>query len=180
VCSLAGYNTVNREWPDPPPPPPTAQEAIAAARRLYRKFVGHPWRGEWRATSGNRYTWPRRGVYAVNPDKRESIGGGWQALVHDMSHYINDRVVNRKHNGHGVWHATLEREMIAYVIASGWLDGKLRSKATAKAKPPIQDVRRARVEARIVAWERKQKRAETALRKLYQQRRYYERQAAVR
>lgn len=167
------YNAVNGEWPTPPPPSPTPAEAIAAARRLYRKFVGKPWQGEWRTTSGNRYSWPRRGVYYINPNKPETVGGGWQALVHDLSHYINDRT-RPQHRGHGIWHASLEREMVAYVISSGWLDGKLRSKAkTPSARPSSL----ARIEVRIKNWESKQRRAENALAKLYRQRRYHERKA---
>ena len=169
-----GYVKVNAAWPSPPPPPPTPQEAIAAARRLYRKFRGKPWNGKWVATSGNRYTWPRRGVYKVNPDRQEAIGRGWQAMVHDLSHYLHTRLHPGK-TAHHMTHAWLEREMISHVVTSGWLDGKLRSTAKAKAKPPVQEIRAARIEARIVAWERKQKRAETALGKLYRQRRYYQR-----
>lgn len=43
----------------------------------------------------------------------------------------------------------------------------------AKSKPDIRDVRAARVAARLKAWQTKRKRAETAIRKLRRQARYY-------
>lgn len=47
-----------------------------------------------------------------------------------------------------------------------------------KPKPPIAEVRAARVDAAIKKWEAKRKRAETALRKLRKQERYYVRRSS--
>lgn len=67
--------------------------------------------------------------------------------------------------------------MIRYVVASGWLAGKLKPKA--KPKVELRTKRLASVLRRISSWESKLRRARTALRKLERQRRYYEKKAAA-
>jgi hypothetical protein len=165
------YATVNGAWPDGPLPKLDGPEAVAAAKRLYRFAMKRAWRGKWRITSGRRYTWPRSGVFYVNPYR------GWHSLVHLLSHYCHRRLHPgvKPHDDMGR-HAFLEREMIDYVVKSGWLEGKLKPKA--KPKVPVQEVRYRRIIERIAAWQAKAKRAETALRKLRRQQRYYERKTA--
>lgn len=171
------YEHVNAAWPagtnDGRDLKPTPQEAVSAAKRLYRFAMKRPFKGKVKLTSGNRYTWIRSGVLSVNPDWRN---GGWHELVHLMSHYCASRLYpNAK--GHGTQHHFLEKEMIEYVVKSGWLDGKLKRETKAKEKPDPVALRAERVLKRIEAWERKRRRAETALRKLKRQQRYYEARA---
>jgi hypothetical protein len=169
------YHHVNSLWPDTVPEL-DGQEAIAAAKRLYRLGIGHAYKGKWKLTSGQRYTWQRSHVFYVNP-KYTGRGAvnGWHDLVHFMSHYCHWKL----HPGwkpHGPEHHAIERRMVEYVIANGWLDGKLKSKAKT-ATADVKAVRHARVLARIKTWQAKRKRADTALKKLERQRRYYERRA---
>lgn len=167
------YETVNASWPagthDGCDLKPTPQEAMAAARRLWRFAMKRPWRGPVRLTSGKRYTRIRRGVLYVNPDH---CGMGWHQLVHSMSHRCAFRLYPGK-KPHSPQHAFLEKEMIQHVITSGWLEGKLRRPEKVKPAVDLQEVRHQRVLARVKAWEAKRKRAETALRKLRRQVRYY-------
>jgi hypothetical protein len=170
------YSSVNDTWPAELPKP-TPQEAMTGAKRLFRKFMGRAWRGKWKFTSGRRQTRNIGATFYVNPDEVRDHGGGWPAIVHSMSHHVHGRKypTDRPHNHN---HAFIEREMIRYVLASGWLDGKLRRPD--KPKPAAVDraaVRYARVLARITAWEGKRKRAENALKKLRRQRAYYEKRA---
>lgn len=161
------YQTVNAQWPDKLPPL-TAQEAVAAVKRLWRFAMKRPLpTRRWRFTSGNRYNNLYRGI--INPER------GWHDLVHHVSHRCHARLYpgEKAHDEFGR-HAFLEKQMIQHVIASGWLDGKLRRDRPAKPKPDVRAIRHQRVVARIEAWESKRKRAETALRKLRRQRRYYE------
>jgi hypothetical protein len=167
----APYHSVNGQWPAPASQLPklTGPEALAAAKRLYRIGMGRAFTGKWKLTSGNRYTWPRRGVFYVNAE------AGWWRLVHDLSHHIH----HRKHPGkkpHDFRHAFVERELIKEVVSRGWLDGKLRRPE--RPEPDVTAIRHQRVLEAIARWERKAKRAETALRKLRRQRAYYERKAA--
>lgn len=167
------YQYVNVTWPAQVPTL-TGEEAVRAAKRLYRHIMARPWPGEVRLTSGNRYTYPRRGVLYVNPEGHHF--GGWRDLVHDLSHHC----FRRRHpdrRPHHWTHANLERRMIQYVLEQGWLDGALKPKA--KAAVDARQRRYQRVLARIKAWETKRKRAENALKKLRQQRRYYERVLAA-
>lgn len=155
------YERVNAAWPAQMPEL-TAEEAIRAGRKLYRFALKRTFKGPVRVTSGNRYTWVRRGQMIVNPDQ------GWKGLVHLLSHYCE--------NGpHGGAHARMELRMIREVLRRGWLNGALKR----PNKPPIvRDLRverYARVLNRITTWEGKRLRAERALKRLVQQRRYYER-----
>lgn len=170
------YAAVNGQWPDVIPDL-EPEEAISAAKRLYRFAMKKPWKGKWKATSGRRYTWPRGSTFYVNP-KREAWGdatAGWRDLVHMLSHYAH-RQLHPRAKPHAGSHHFLEKEMVEYVIKSGWLDGRLRKKST--PKPDHRDVRRERTAASIKRWETKMKRAETALRKLKKRAAYYERLAA--
>lgn len=67
-------------WPDGPLPKMTGEEAVRAAKRLWRKAVGLPWPGTWKAGRGNHRTYPRGTTFLVNP------GQGWDGMVHDLSH----------------------------------------------------------------------------------------------
>jgi hypothetical protein len=172
----AKYAHVNDQWPDTIPSL-DPQEALAAAKRLYRVATGRAFQGKWALTSGRRYTWPRRGVYYVNPGGHHF--GGWRDLVHDISHRAH-WVLHRHakdYKPHDHRHHFLERELVAHVLKAGWLDGRL--KRPAKTKPDAKRLRAARIAARLKAWEAKRKRAETALRKLRRQAAYYERQLAA-
>lgn len=59
---------------------------------------------------------------------------GWYSLVHHVSHYAHLRLAyieglsGRQRKPHSGSHARLETEMIRYVVAQGWLDGKLKPK----------------------------------------------------
>jgi hypothetical protein len=166
------YHHVNSQWPEIIPDL-TGDEAIAAAKRLYRFTMKKPFPGKWQIASGNRFTWVRRGVFYVNPNRTGALRPGWHDLVHMLSHLCHRKQFpNAK--PHAANHHFIEREMVAYVIAQGWLDGRLRKPA--KAKPDIKAVRAERVAAGIQRWQAKLRRAENALRKLKRQKAHYERQ----
>jgi len=169
------YHSVNGVWPDDLPPI-SDEEAIRLVKRLYRFAMKRPLRMSLKITSGNRNTWPRGGVFYVNPKCTGWTGGpdpGWQDIVHHVSHYCHHRLFpgHKPHDGRGT-HAFLERSMIDYVVKSGFLDGKLKSKP--KAPKVVKDpavLKAERRAAAIVRWERKLKRAQNALRKLRTQQR---------
>ena len=171
------YERVNAAWPTDVPAL-TAEEAVKAAPRLYLAGMGTRWNGEVKVTSGNRYSWIRRGVMSVNPDRRERIGGGWAALVHDLSHYMHRRV-NRGIKPHSKEHARLELKLIKKVVADGWLDGSLKPKTKEAPEAPSKDDERRKKYERVLAsikrWETKAKRADTYLKKLNRSKRALER-----
>jgi|SRR5262245_49739930 len=173
------YRRVNASWPEHVPPL-TAEEAERAAKRLYRFVTKSTYTGKVVVTSGRRYSgqrwvrttnslvWERRIV--VNPER------GWRDLVHELSHAWEAHAGT---HGHNATHARLEMRMIKEVVRRGWLEGKLKD--TPKPAPAPVDVRAvkmARTAAAIERWEKKLRRAETALKKLRRRQRAYERRAA--
>jgi hypothetical protein len=74
---------------------------------------------------------PRRCWIALTPPF-DGLGRGWRRLVHNVSHMTYRRTHPRT-KPHGGGHATLEAQMVAYIIARGWLTGTLKPKAKAPA-----------------------------------------------
>jgi hypothetical protein len=135
----------------------TREEAERAEKRLYRKFGR---RDNGRHLLGCRY--PTGGWTCVTgePDGRSR---GWRALAHDISHDLHRWLYPNK-TPHGSFHSIIEREVIAYIVGSGWLDGKLKSKE--RAKPTVADRRQQRLantRAKVAQWKRKLKLAQTKL-----------------
>jgi hypothetical protein len=166
------YHAVNGQWPAEMPEL-TGPEAVAAAKRLYRFTMKKPWRGKWKIVSGNRYTWTHQGVFCVNPNYTgRGAVNGWHDLVHFMSHYCHSRLWP-KHKPHGPNHHHIEKEMVEYVLAHGWLDGRLRPKVKTPKPAPVAAAEN--VQASIKRWTTKLRRAETALKKLKRKAAYYAR-----
>ena len=94
-----------------------------------------------------------------------TLSKGWRRLVHDVSHYVHDfRFPNS--NDHDLAQAKIEQEMAQFVIDSGWLDGKLKSKP--KVKPTKDEKKLVKVKnlcKLISSWEKKEKTAQTYLKK---------------
>lgn len=166
------YAHVNGQWPETIPEL-TGPEALSAAKRLYRFAMKRAFRGRWKLVSGNRYTWTQSGVFCVNPKRTGASQPGWHDLVHMMSHHCARRL-HPTAKPHGPQHHFIEKEMVEYVIKSGWLDGKLKPKPPAP-KPTEHD----KVLIGLKRWEAKRKRAETAIRKLKRRAKYYERKMAA-
>ena len=161
------YERVNSTWPAEVPVL-TADEAERATRKLYRFVIGRKLDIPIEITSGNRYTYARGGLNRrlyVNPGATRH-GGGWKALVHDLSHWLH-RKVNYEDAPHDKSHARLELKLTKEVVKRGWLNGTL--KTVAKEAPPPQDTKLQqllRTESAIQRWEIKLRRAQNALKKL--------------
>ena len=169
------YAGVNGRWPEGTNSGRdiklSPQEAVTAAKRLYRKAFGRPFRGKVKLTSGRRYTWIRNGVLYVNPNQGWR-GGGLHEIVHMISHLASYRL---HRENHGMRHAFIERTLIDYAISNGFHEGKLKRERKPKAPVDLKTMRRQRIEDRLEAWKSKRKRADTAIRKLTRQLKYYDR-----
>ena len=107
------------------------EASITAAKRLYRKALGRPWKGPVKLTSGNRSTWVRRGVLVVNPNERHN-SGGLREIIHSISHYAHNRL-HPDDAPHSRRQAKLEGKLVTYAIKSGWLEpGALEPKGKRK------------------------------------------------
>lgn len=150
------YTLTNRAWGREVLPPCTRTEAERAVNKLWRRFTGS------RARRVIRPIW-------VSLRETSSDARGWHRLVHDVSHriYRRDYPNRSAFADHTIHHANLEREMIEYVVAQGWLEGKLKPPVKAKLDTHSKRANRyiLTVEA-IARWERKEKLAKTYLKKL--------------
>lgn len=159
------YVRANSVWPAEVPAL-TAPEAVRAARKLYRFVRRRVLPIPIKVTSGNRYSYSRRGVLSVNPNGHHF--GGWKDLVHDLSHWLG--------GGHSKDHARLEARMVREVVRRGWLTGSLKDKPKAEKQPEDPKAKRYKaVVIRMDRWLAKKKRAERALARLARQRKRYER-----
>ena len=154
------YEHVNSEWPGEVPAM-TFEEGVRATKRLHRKFLKRKCRWSFKQTSGRRYGgMDRPCVWFINPEPRWH--GGWWTLIHNLSHHFT-RTLHPGVAPHSTQHHFLEKQMIAHVVASRWLTGKLRP-VPKTAKPPADP--RARLTARLARWEAKARRADRAAAKI--------------
>jgi hypothetical protein len=134
-----------------PWPKLTGQEAVSAGRAFA---------GSFKLTSGNRSTWPSRGVFSVNPDQ------GWHDVIHDVSHALH----RRKHPGarpHAEDQEVLEQLMVRHAVSKGWLDGSLRREPKPQApKPSLKERREARRASALAKAEHRLKLAQAAVDRL--------------
>jgi len=155
-------------------------ESVLAARKLYRFAMGRAFEGEVKLTSGRRYTWVRRGVMSVNPDKRESGARGLRAMIHDLSHYCHARL-HPSDAPHSERQAILEAKMAEFALTRGFLEGSLkRATPPEKPKPDKVKVRHARLVARREKWATELERAKRLLAKAQREVREYERRHGSR
>ena len=172
------YGQVNRMFPESLPIL-ERDEAERAYKKLVAKFgtkqVWSEYRGKWVTEKLAVYRWRYKGTktwkvrvrkcwLSLNGDTN-TLSKGWRRLVHDVSHYVHDfRFPNS--NDHDLAQAKIEQEMAQFVIDSGWLEGKLKSKP--KTKPTKDEKQNAKIinlEKLIKSWETKEQRAKTYIKK---------------
>jgi len=98
------------------------EDAVKAVKALFkREFPELSWPYKIKFTSGERYTWVRRSwdkerhyckTVFINCER------GWENLVHDWSHWLND-LHGRK--PHCEAHLRMEQECAKYVLERGWV-----------------------------------------------------------
>lgn len=153
----------------------SGQESIAAAKKLFRHATGKSFTGKIRLTSGNRYTWIRRGVMSVNPDKQERGARGLRALIHDMSHYCH-QLKYPKDSPHSARQARLEGRLVEFALCRGFTEGALKKPpAPEKPKPDVVQQRYARMVNRRDKYAKELERSKRLLAKAQREVREYER-----
>ena len=163
------YGQVNRMWPDNLPYL-ESDEALRAYKRLLNKF------GKMETYFKFREKFVKRKLHAGRKKPRRcwiclsgnsnTLSKGWRRLINDDSHMIYDWRFPKSSRDHNIAQAKIEQEMAQYVIDSGWLDGKLKSKPKAKpTKDEIQDKKIKNLIKLIRSWERKETTAKTYIKK---------------
>jgi hypothetical protein len=174
---LTGYASVNASWGCDPREmrKPTDKEAIKACRLLlaegFRAF-GQPAaakrKRKFELTSGRRRTWPRSGIWYVNPNE---CNMGFAEIVHSVSHWVHREVnpgFSRLRGGGHQGHVTVEQHLVDFVKAKRWIEDGLKV-AQDKPEPTGEEKKAKRIltlQERLKKWETKKKRAETAIKKL--------------
>lgn len=158
------------------------EASVKAAKRLYRKAMGQPWRGGTRITSGNRRTWVRNGVLVVNPNQQEFNGhGGLREIIHMMSHLCHRRLHPRD-APHSRRQAVLEGKLVTYAINSGWLKPgaleprpkQVAQESSAPVKPDKVQQRYARMCRNEAKWASNLEQAQRLHKKWSKEKRDYE------
>jgi hypothetical protein len=156
------------------------EESLLAAKKLYRHAMGKAWPRKWALTSGRRYTWPRSGVFYVNPDRRGFGTRGLRDIIHLMSHWCHRRL----HPGdkpHSIRQLRLEARLTKFALDRRWHEGALKKEPTAaaapveKSKPDVVVQRYSRMVGRRDKWKRELERAKRLFAKAESEVRAYER-----
>ena len=100
---------------------PTDEQAMRGCRALYRKVMGKPWKGPVKLVRRkNQYTWIRRGVLVVNPNRPDYWGRtGWPDMVHMISHLCH-RKLRPNERPHSLHQTNLETMLTSYVLSDGF------------------------------------------------------------
>ena len=155
------HRLVNSKWEGIPfskQLPQSDEEAIRGFKRLYRAATGRKFNGRVKATSGNRITWCRRGVWSVNPNRQNSTYRGWPEIIHMLSHWVE--------HYHDHKQLRLERDLTIYALKHGFHEGKMAPKPKPeKLKTDLIRIEVAKVDRRISAAEDRLKKAKAAIKR---------------
>lgn len=163
------YGPVDALWKGVTVPSITREEGVRAARKLYRRFGGI---ADCSPNVRRRLVYQNAGRSCwISAAGGYNIQKGWARLAHDCAHMIFNRRHNHKFRPHDGGHAKLEREIVEYIIAKGWLASAPLVQIYVKpSREVIAAVKLIAIDERIARWTTKAKRAATALRKLNRQR----------
>jgi hypothetical protein len=106
------YDPVNSSWPATIPPC-SWDEADRARRKLVRHFNIRRWHHKTRR------------CWTSSPKTSGALSRGWRRLAHDLSHGWF-ATVYPKRKPHDPLHVWYEQQIISYIVAKGWLEGRLK------------------------------------------------------
>jgi len=155
------HRLVNTKWQGISPEwqiPQSDEEAIRGFKRLYRAATGRKFTGRVKATSGNRVTWCRSGVWSVNPNRKRSLYTGWPEIIHMLSHWVE------RYHDHA--QLRLERDLTDYALKHGFHEGAMAPKPKPeKSETDLIKIEVAKVDRRISAAEDRLKKAKAAIKR---------------
>lgn len=148
---------------------------VLLVKKFGRKETRHPYKDEW-----EKRKMPIQ-IYAKHPRKcwvclsgeASDLSRGWRRLIHDVSHMVH-RWLRPKSPDHCYQQAELELDMIKYVQVQGWLGGSLKPKIIVISKDEQLDRKINHLQNLISKWQRRQKIANTFIRKYNKKVKYYQ------
>ena len=149
----------------------TYDEAKRASRLLVSKF------GKLKDASpdnfGSMYKKIRvRKVWVCLSGDPSTLHRGWRRLIHDLAHRIF-RFRSPSLPDHCQFQADFEAELVAYVNKSGWLEGDLKPKIVVLSNEEKRLKKIKHLQFLIERWQRKQKIANTFIRKYHKKLKYH-------
>jgi len=164
-------------------PPITFEEAEKAYKLLVKKF------GKLKDASPSRFSnmkirrWRKVGDKVWKTKVRKCwialsgdvsfLSRGWRRLAHDISHMVYRYRNPKARFQHSFQQAELELEIINYIISQGWLSGSLKSKVIILTKSDKRQQKIDHLQKLINKWQRKQKIANTFIRKYHKKLKYH-------
>ena len=149
----------------------TYDEAKKSSRLLISKF------GKLKDASPNNYR-PMyknvrvRKVWVCLSGDPSTLHRGWRRLIHDLAHRIF-RFRSPSLPDHCQFQADFEAELVSYVNKSGWLEGGLKPKVVILSKEEKRLKKIKHLQNLIERWQRKQKIANTFIRKYHKKLKYH-------
>ena len=149
----------------------TYEESKRASRLLVSKF------GKLKDASPNNFR-PMyknvmvRKVWVCLSGDPSTLNRGWRRLIHDLAHRIF-RYKSPSLPDHCQFQADFESELVAYVTKSGWLDGVLKPKIVVLSNEEKRLKKIKHLQFLIERWQRKQKIANTFIRKYHKKLKYH-------
>ena len=149
----------------------TCEEAKRASRLLVSKF------GKLKDASPDNFRpmYKKVGVKKVwvcLSGDPATLHRGWRRLVHDLAHRIF-RYRSPSLPDHCQFQADFEAELVAYVNKSGWLEGGLKPKIVVLSNEEKRLKKIKHLQFLIERWQRKQKTANTFIRKYHKKLKYH-------
>ena len=178
------YQKVNDLWEKIKIPYISRKEAEQGMRKLIIKFgKSHFAPPSWVSEDGKQVIKrknlnPRRfrvlKSFICLSGNPQTLHRGWRDLIHTCSHWVyNYRKGYKNHFGHSQEQAKLEYDMSKYVISSGWLEGGLKPKIVILSKDEKRLKTIKHLQNLIERWQRKQKIANTFIRKYHKKLKYH-------
>ena len=113
-----------------------------------------------------------RKVWVCLSGDPSTLHRGWRRLIHDLAHRIF-RYKSPSLPDHCQFQADFEAELVAYVNKSGWLEGGLKPKIVVLSNEEKRLKKIKHLQFLIERWQRKQKIANTFIRKYHKKLKYH-------
>jgi len=166
------YEEVNDLWKNIKIPFITRAEAEKAKNLLLKKFGAKRFMPPGISSMRGKKYRVRKTWICLSGDP-STLKKGWRDLIHEISHWLYWRRFPGRRFNHSFQQAEIEFEICKYVISSGWLGGSLKPEVIILSKEDKRQKKIDHLQSLINKWQRKQKIANTFIRKYTKKLKYH-------